>query len=81
MVAARLLGGAGGAGIQPAGLVPQALSILLDNPHPEGAKLAERGLDEWSRSLPDENAEALVDSSAGKAVRWILGEGWVEDGK
>ena len=30
------------------------------------------------RSLPEDDAEALVDSSAGKAVRWVPGEGWVE---
>jgi hypothetical protein len=28
--------------------------------------------------LPEEDAEALVDSSAGKPVRWAPGEGWVE---
>jgi hypothetical protein len=28
--------------------------------------------------LPEEDTEALVDSSAGKAVRWVPGEGWVE---
>lgn len=51
----------------------------LQNPHPESAELAEQGLDEWSRGLPEEDAEALVDRSVGKAVRWIPGEGWVED--
>ena len=51
----------------------------VQNPHPENAELAEQGLDEWSRGLPEEDAEALVDHSAGKAVRWIPGEGWVED--
>jgi Arc/MetJ-type ribon-helix-helix transcriptional regulator len=51
----------------------------LQNPHPESAELAEQGLEEWSRGLPEEDAEALVDNSAGKAVRWVPGEGWVED--
>jgi Arc/MetJ-type ribon-helix-helix transcriptional regulator len=51
----------------------------LQNPHPESVELAEEGLEEWSRGLPEENAEALVDISAGKAVRWVPGEGWVED--
>ena len=51
----------------------------LENPHPESTELAEQGLEEWSRGLPDEDAEALVDGSAGKAVRWVPGEGWVED--
>jgi len=50
----------------------------LENPHPESAELAELELGEWRRSLPEEDAEALVDSRAGKAVRWVPGEGWVE---
>src|SRR5271157_1681316 len=49
----------------------------LRNPHPESAELAELGLEEWSRGLPEEDAEALVDKSAGRAVRWVPGEGWV----
>ena len=50
----------------------------LQNPHAESAVLAEQGLEEWARSLPDEDAEALVDRSAGNPVRWVPGEGWVE---
>ena len=50
----------------------------MRNPHPEGVELAQQGLVEWVRGLPEEDAEALVDSSAGKAVQWIPGEGWVE---
>jgi Arc/MetJ-type ribon-helix-helix transcriptional regulator len=50
----------------------------LRNPHPESADLAERGLEEWTRGLPEEDTEALVDSNAGQPVRWVSGEGWVE---
>lgn len=50
----------------------------LQNPHSESAGLAEQGLEEWSRGLPDEDAEALVDSGAGRQIRWIPGEGWVD---
>jgi Arc/MetJ-type ribon-helix-helix transcriptional regulator len=50
----------------------------LQNPHPESAELAEQGLEDWSRGLPEEDAEALVDHSAGKPIRWVPGEGWVE---
>jgi hypothetical protein len=50
----------------------------LDNPHPESAELAEQGLEQWTRGLPEEDAAALVDSSAGRPVRWVSGEGWVE---
>ena len=51
----------------------------LKNPHPESAEFADEGLEAWTRSLPEEDAEALVDSSAGKPVRWVSGEGWVEE--
>ena len=50
----------------------------LQNPHPESAELAEQGIEEWTRGLPEEDAEALVDWSAGKPVRWAPGQGWVE---
>ena len=51
----------------------------LENPHPESAKFADQGLEEWARGLPEEDAEALLDSSAGKGVRWVPNEGWVDD--
>lgn len=50
----------------------------LQNPHPESAEVAEQGLDEWARGLPEE-AEALVDPKAGTPIRWVPGEGWIED--
>jgi Arc/MetJ-type ribon-helix-helix transcriptional regulator len=50
----------------------------LQNPHPESAELVDEGLGAWARSLPEDDTEALVDSSAGKPVRWVSGEGWVE---
>jgi Arc/MetJ-type ribon-helix-helix transcriptional regulator len=50
----------------------------LDNPHPEGAELAEQGINEWARSLPEEDTSALVDGNAGTAIRWVPGEGWAE---
>src|SRR5512133_1901997 len=49
----------------------------LRNPHPESAEVAELGLEEWTRGLPEEDTQALVDMSAGKSVRWVPGEGWV----
>jgi hypothetical protein len=51
----------------------------LRNPHPESAELSEQGLEEWARGLPEEDTDALVDSGAGKAIRWVAGEGWVEE--
>ena len=50
----------------------------LRNPHLESAELAEQGLEEWTRGLPKEDTGALVDSSAGRPVEWVPGEGWVE---
>jgi predicted transcriptional regulator len=49
----------------------------LKNPHPEAAELAETGLADWGASLP-EGDEGLVDVNAGRPVRWIKGQGWVE---
>ena len=57
----------------------EELRRSLRNPHPESAGLAEMGMKEWARSLPEEDAAALVDTRAGKAVRWVAGEGWIED--
>jgi len=57
----------------------EELHRSLQNPHSESAAIAEQGLEEWSRGLPEEDVEALVESDAGEAVRWVPGEGWVED--
>lgn len=51
----------------------------LENPHPESGELAEEGLDEWFGSLPEDDCGALVDNAMGKPIRWVSGEGWVED--
>src|SRR5258707_10626006 len=50
----------------------------LQNPHSESADLAEQGFEEWTRSLPEEDTDALVDNSVGSPVQWIPGEGWRE---
>src|SRR5437867_7194291 len=54
------------------------LGRSLQNPHPESAEVSELGLEKWTRGLPEEDTEALLDSRAGKPVRWVPGEGWVE---
>ncbi|MFM2125585.1 MAG: hypothetical protein RL328_2036, partial [Acidobacteriota bacterium] len=51
--------------------------LSLDNPHPESAALAEEGIEDWFRSLPDEDAASLVDMKMAKPVRWIPGKGWI----
>lgn len=50
----------------------------LSNPHPEAAELADAGVAEWGASLPSGDDD-LVDASAGKPVRWVEEQGWIED--
>lgn len=50
----------------------------LRNPHPEAIELAETGVAEWGASLPAGDDD-LVDVNAGKPVRWVRGQGWVEE--
>jgi hypothetical protein len=45
----------------------------LKRPHPEAAVLAD-----WGARLPAQD-DGLVDVAAGKPVRWVEGEGWMED--
>lgn len=56
----------------------EGLLRSLASPHPEAAELAETGLADWGASLPADD-EGLVDESAGKSVRWVEGEGWLEE--
>jgi hypothetical protein len=57
----------------------EGLLRSIRNPHPEASELAEAGISDWAASLPDD--DGLVDESAGKAVRWVEGRGWVEESK
>jgi hypothetical protein len=50
----------------------------LKTPHPEAAEFADTGLSDWGASLP-KGDDGLVDLDGGKAVRWIEGQGWVEE--
>jgi len=54
----------------------EGLLRSLKSPHPEAADLSETGLADWGASLPDN--DGLVDEAAGKPVRWVEGQGWVE---
>ena len=54
-----------------------ALLHSLGNPHPESKLLANADLRDWASGLPIET-ESLVDVTAGTAVRWAEGQGWVE---
>jgi len=55
----------------------EGLRRSLERPHPEAAELAAAGLDEWVASMPED--QGLVDVTAGQAVRWVEGEGWIEE--
>ena len=56
----------------------EGLLQSLKSPHPEAAELGETGLADWGASLPAEDA-GLVDVNGGKPVRWVEGQGWVEE--
>jgi Arc/MetJ-type ribon-helix-helix transcriptional regulator len=56
----------------------EELRRSLQNPHPETLAFADEGFDGWSSSLPEEDIEGLIDASAGRPIRWVAGEGWVE---
>ena len=56
----------------------EGLRESLSKPHPEASELADAGLAEWAAGLPLGD-EDLVDMSAGRAVRWIEGQGWIEE--
>jgi hypothetical protein len=53
----------------------------LRNPHPESLELADQGLEEWSRGLPQEDTEALLDADVGTPIHWVPGTGWAEGRK
>ncbi|MCB9507478.1 MAG: hypothetical protein H6697_07400 [Myxococcales bacterium] len=56
----------------------EGLLRSLASPHQEAAELAEIGLADWGASLPGDD-EGLVDQTGGKSVRWVQGEGWLEE--
>lgn len=56
----------------------EQLEVSLRNPHPEQQELEGQGLGEWAQGFPPEE-ESLVDWKSGTPVRWVEGEGWVED--
>jgi hypothetical protein len=56
----------------------EGLLRSLKSPHPEAAEMADTGLSDWAASLPADD-EGLVEESAGTAVRWVEGQGWVEE--
>ncbi len=56
----------------------QELERSLRCPHPESHQVAEAGIEEWGEGWSAED-EDLVDSSAGRPVRWTPEDGWSEE--
>ena len=54
-----------------------ALLESVQSPHPETTQFVDAGLTDWTSELPDD--EELLDRSAGTAVRWVEGEGWIKE--
>ena len=54
-----------------------ALLESVQSPHPETTQLVDAGLTDWTSELPDD--EGLFDTSAGIAVRWVEGQGWIKE--
>ncbi len=58
----------------------EALRRSLDQPHSETESFVDAGLAEWASLLPND-ADSLVDADAGTPIRWVSGEGWVEESR
>jgi len=56
----------------------EELALSLRNPHAESAEVAEQGLEDWARGMPEEDLAGMVEWSGGSPVRWVAGVGWVE---
>ena len=50
----------------------------LKNPHPEVAELDEIGVHAGAARLPID-VGGLVDLTTGTPVRWVAGQGWIEE--
>lgn len=57
----------------------EQLHRSLQNPHPESVALADEGFDAWAAALQEERGESLYDARAAKPVRWVEGQGWLEE--
>ena len=55
----------------------EELELSLANPHPETSSLELQGVSEWFAQGKDD-AEAILDLTAGTSVRWLENVGWVE---
>ena len=56
----------------------EELRRSLHAPHLESEHLAQAGTVDWMGSLPEGDND-LVDVKAGAGVRWVPGQGWLEE--
>src|SRR3970040_610169 len=54
-----------------------ALMESVRSPHPETTELGGAGLSNWTSDLPDD--EGPIDPTGGTPVRWVEGQGWIEE--
>jgi Arc/MetJ-type ribon-helix-helix transcriptional regulator len=55
----------------------QELQRSLDNPHTDSEAVAESGFSEWA-DLAAAGDQELLDTAAGKEIRWDADRGWIE---
>ena len=55
----------------------EKLQQSLDNPHTDSQVVAESGFSEWA-DLGADGDQELLDTAAGKKVRWDSDRGWIE---
>ena len=58
----------------------EGLLRSLATPHVETVDLADASLADWSATLPVED-EDIVDVTSGTPVRWIPGQGWMDESR
>ena len=55
----------------------QELLASVKSPHPQSEEVAEAGIGEWG-DWGTAGDEELLDTAAGRSVRWSPGRGWAE---
>lgn len=56
-----------------------ALAQSIGSPHRETTDLVDMGLADWTHDVRED--EGLIDPGSGTAVRWVEGQGWIEESK
>lgn len=56
----------------------EELERSLAAPHPEAEALVDKGLEDWSSRVREEEVAELLDPESGTEVHWKSGAGWSE---